>query len=155
VKQTSSVLSASGRFKVENDSLRIALDSDFCRYYKHLFVKSIFNQFDVQIPKYGAHINIFSPKIHKLKGLKKKYGNLQGDKIDFHYDIRGNFGGFSKGTFVNFWLDVSCPFAEKLLMGEGFKKDGNFSLLHLTIFSTKGLTNQQIEFINKVCKNLN
>jgi hypothetical protein len=154
VKQANTFLFASGRFRVEDDSLKIVLDSDFCRYYKSLFIKVIHRQFDVQIPKYGAHINIFSPKIHKLKGLKKKYGKLHNRVVHFRYDPMGNFGGFSKGQFVNFWLDVHCPFAENLLKWEGFKKQGGFSLLHLTVFSTKGLTSQEISFTNEVCKKI-
>lgn len=132
------MLKASGKFLITNNSVRIVLDTDFCRYYQWLFNRGHFFTKKTQIPKYGAHINIASPKIHKncdTSNVKK----LNGKRVDFYYDYTGNYGGFTKG-FLNFWFDVDCEKADEIADILGLpSKDINFARFHLTICSTKGI----------------
>lgn len=131
-------LKASGKFEIKNGFLRVVLDSDFCRYYKWLFDKAHFHTIKTQLPKHGAHINIVSAKIHKGVDVSK-YKKLNGKRIEFKYDIRGNIGGFTKG-FRNFWFDVHSKELVRLAQDLGvFKASSKFAPFHITILNTKNL----------------
>ena len=131
------MLKASGKFYVTKDSIKIVLDMDFCRYYNWLFTRAHYFTKKLQLPKHGAHIGIINQKIHKKDCSDYLY--LNGQAVDFQYDIEGNYGGFSKG-FLNFWMDVTCKEAEEILreMGCHIKTDG-FGLLHITVGNNKNL----------------
>jgi hypothetical protein len=131
------LLRAKGTFKVTVDSIRIVTDIDFCKFYRWLFVRAHYFTKNIQIPKHGAHSTVISPKIHKVDCTK--YLRLNNQAVWFEYDILGNYGGYSKG-FLNFWLDISCPDAEAILDDYGFKKQGGFSRLHVTIGNSKNLS---------------
>lgn len=134
-------MKASGRFLVTEDSIRVVLHPDFCKFYGWLYKKATYNTQKISPPKHGAHINLVSPKIHKGVDCGA-YLHLNGAKVDFFYDIGGNFGGFSKG-FKNFWLDVKGKVLYKILDNLGIKQKkheiGRFARLHITIFNTKNL----------------
>lgn len=128
-------LKATGTWKVTKDSIRIVTNMDFCRYYLWLFMKGTWNLHKMQLPKYGGHIGVINPKLHRKNC--SAYMHLNGQPVEFEYDVEGNIGGFTKG-FRNFWLDVSCEKAEEILRDFNLdkKKDG-FSLLHHTICNNK------------------
>lgn len=134
----SKYITVEGTFQVRDGFLRIVMHPDICMYYRWLFTKSTWNTVKTSPPKHGAHINIFSPKIHKNLVLPKQVKALDGVKIKFLLDIEGNYGGFTKG-FLNFWMDVKSLDLEKL--GDILKipKQKNFARFHLTIFNTKKL----------------
>jgi hypothetical protein len=137
------MLKAKGKFIFEkNGFIRIILHSDFCRYYKAFFQEAHYFTKKLQIPKHGAHINVYSSKIYgspnakKFKELKAEY---DGKEVEFYYDVEGNYGGFTKG-FLNFWLNVKCDSASHIADELGaFHTDEKYSRFHITIGNTKNI----------------
>jgi len=127
---------AVGTFQVTSDQIKIVCDDDFGRYYRWLFHRAHHYTIKLQPPKHRSHINVILPKIHKV--ICDNYLHLNGKRVRFQYDVEGNYGGFTKG-FVNFWLDVCCRFGENILHENGFHKERNFSMLHLTVGNSKNL----------------
>jgi len=128
-------LKAKGKFRVTKDSIRIVTDTDFCRYYRWLFNKAHYNTIKNQVPMHGAHINIASPKIHKVDCSKYLY--LNNKDVYFEYSVEGNYGGFKKG-FLNFWLDIWSKECEDIAYDLGIvKKEKGFELFHISILNTK------------------
>lgn len=125
---------AKGTFQVEKDKLSIKICDDFGAYYRWLFNRAHWNVIKLQPPKHGTHINILSPKIHKVNC--EFYRHLEGQEVWFAFDVEGNYGGFNRG-FLNFWMDVTCAEGEEILEFEGFTRQEGYSLLHVTIGNTK------------------
>ena len=131
-------MKAKGKFHVTKDTIKIILDPDFCRYYKWLFDRAHYFTIKTQTPKYGAHIGICNPNIHKNVDCSQ-YLHLNKQEIWFDYDIGGNYGGFSKG-FLNFWLDIQSRTCEDIAHDLGIlKKESGFAYFHITILNTKKL----------------
>lgn len=131
------MIKAKGTWKVTKNDIRIITNRDFCRYYLWLFNRGTYNIYKMQLPKYGGHIGIINPNIYKNVDCSK-YLHLNNKEIWFEYDIKGNMGGFNRG-FKNWWLDVKCSKAEKILNDLGVKKCKGFALLHHTICNSKSL----------------
>lgn len=126
---------ATGKFLVTDRTIRIVLDADICCYYKWLFDRAHYFTYKTQTPRYGAHINVVSDKLHNVNCAK--YKHLNGVPIQFEYNITGNYGGFAKG-FVNFWLDVKCKMCEDIAKDlNTYKVAEGFAPFHLTILNTK------------------
>ena len=131
------MLTAQGTWQIKSDSIKVLTDDDFCRYYRWHFNRAHWNTIKNQTPKYGAHIGICNPNIHKNIDCSK-YLYLNDQKVSFSYDVGGNYGGFTKG-FLNFWLNV---FSDEFVgiaddLGILKAKEG-FEYFHITILSTKG-----------------
>jgi hypothetical protein len=135
---------ACGKYKIDQNSIKIVTDNDFCAFYRWLFRRTHYNTIQIQPPKHGAHIGVINPNIHKhIDGSPldcSDYLYLNGREVWFDYTVEGNYGGFQKG-FMNFWLNVECKEAEEILreFGYGEKTDG-FSLFHITVGNNKHLT---------------
>ena len=130
------MLKAKGKLLVTADSVKVVLDNDFIKYYKWLFDRAHWHTIPTQYPKYGAHIGILNPNIHKNVDTAVLMP-LNGKDIWFQYNVSGNFGGFTKG-FLNFWLDVSSPELEDMARTLGvLKLHKDFSYFHITILNTK------------------
>lgn len=131
------MLNAKGKWSIGKDYIKVLTGIDFCRYYQWHFNKAHWNTIKNQTPKYGAHIGICNPNIHKNVDCSK-YFYLDGKDVWFDYEIGGNYGGFTKG-FLNFWLNVFSEEFENIAKDLGIlkAKDG-FEYFHITILSTKG-----------------
>lgn len=128
-------VSASGRFLVGDNYIKIITNQDFCLYYMWLYQRAYYNIYRLQRPAHGAHINVIFPPYHHVDC--NKYRNLNSKAVGFQYDVRGNHGGGKSKNFKNFWLNVYCPEAERIQLQENIPLQPGFSRFHITIGNTK------------------
>lgn len=117
-----------------NNGVRIVTNWDLCRYYQWHINKHFYNTIKTQLPRYGSHITIVHPYIHKITNYDKvKY--LHGKSVDFYL-----FPEKLYQSKINFWIPVKCDEIEKLIKDTlGLKDDSNYWGLHATVANRKGL----------------
>lgn len=125
-------MKAKGRFKIKKDSIKIITSKDFVDYYRWFFDRAHWHTIKTQTPMHGAHINVVSPKFYKRDC--SKYLHLQNKDVEFYYDVKGHYGGHTKG-FLNFWFTVRCAPAQLILDDLQI----NNHSLHLTVLNNKNL----------------
>jgi hypothetical protein len=131
------LITVSGSYRIQRNSIRVVTSADICKYYRHLFNKAHYNIIKTQTPAHGGHVNIISPKLHNIDCTI--FNDLHNTAATFQLDISGNYGGFRKG-FLNFWFDCYSDdfYSIKDFLGIP-RNDNGFADFHLTILNTKNI----------------
>jgi hypothetical protein len=125
-------LKSSGTLHVGNDVVRIAVSSDFGKYYQSLIDKEV--RLFTGLPAHGSHITIYRNKLHgkipehKLEFLKKQYYKK---RISFEYNIDIIEGGAFK-KFKNWYMKVRSSELDDIVSFLDIKQD-----FHITVCNTK------------------
>lgn len=113
------------------DGVRIIADLDLIRYYHRLIDYYNYRTERLQLPAHGAHITIVNPKLHR--------GVLFNSALQYH-GKRVTFNYFPEKAYisnVNYWIPVTCKFADELKNKLGVDDGKNYWGLHLTICNKK------------------
>ena len=114
-----------------NNGVRIVADWDLIRYYHQLVEYYTYQTKRLQLPAHGAHITIVNPKIHKNVDLNL-CKNIRGIKVEFFY--------YPEKIYVspkNYWIPVTCEFADNLKKSLNVKETNNWLGFHLTVCNNK------------------
>jgi hypothetical protein len=143
-------LESSGEFVVTPGDCRLVVVKDFCEYYKKLILFNIANNpKDFQTPKHGAHITIVSAKIHGFRNTSK-VSTFSGVTIPFSYNINIKKGG---KQFTTYYVDVVCPFADKVKKTLDVVDSPGFLGLHICIMNNKSKIKNENSNIRNIVDN--
>lgn len=126
----------SGKIVVEDDRVSIDLPLDLCKYYLWHCKRATWNTLPLLPPKYGAHISVILPHIHKLSGLCLKLQDWHKKTVDIYYDPAILIGGMN-GGFTNFYALVYCPEINQIKQQLNIKEPENYYGDHVTFCTTK------------------
>lgn len=120
-----------GHVEVREGGVRIIADMDLIRYYLALINFYEYKTVKLQLPLHGAHITILNPKIHKgAKHFKAIPYNKK--EVEFEY--------YPENAYIsakNYWLPVTCEFADRLIQECEIDNGAHWWGLHLTIANKK------------------
>ena len=84
--------------------------------------------------KYFTYFNVVDTRFHNvnLDPIRKYNGEI----VEFVYDLHIRRGG---RAFTNYWMQVECPFAEKIKKELNIVDSENYLGLHITICNNKSI----------------
>ena len=118
--------------------LKVYVSFDFCLFYRWLISKDNWNTLVPEVPRFGAHINIWNPNVHnKAPKNPRKWHNKE---IEINYDPEKLIKRKSRKGFFIWWFDVESKELCQILEETGMKSEfDSRNRPHLTIGNTKYL----------------
>lgn len=116
------------RMRKGDPVVRLEVGEGF-RFYLWLLQRRL--GFPIFEPRHGYHVTLFNPQLHKGRFTPPQNGQV----VPFEYSPDIHVGGFRKGEFLNFYIDVWGKEVYDVAYKLG-RQNPNLRL-HITLGSTK------------------